>query len=43
MRRTLEKTLTKAILAGEINDGDHVYANADGSLTIDVHEHALAA
>ena len=43
IRRTLEKALTKAILAGEINDGDHVYANADGSLTVDVHEHALAA
>ena len=43
VRRTLEKALTKAILAGEINDGDHVYAHADGSLTVDVHEHALAA
>ena len=43
IRRTLEKALTKAILAGEIADGDHVYAHADGSLTVDVHEHALAA
>ena len=43
VRRTLEKALTKAILAGEINDGDHVYAHADGSLTVDIHEHALAA
>jgi ATP-dependent Clp protease ATP-binding subunit ClpC len=43
VRRTLEKALTKAILSGEINDGDHVRAHADGSLTIDVHEHVLAA
>jgi ATP-dependent Clp protease ATP-binding subunit ClpC len=42
VRRTLEKTLTQAILAGDIHDGDHVHANADGSLTVDVHEHALA-
>ena len=43
IRRTLEKSLTRAILAGDITDGDHVHANADGSLTVDVHEHALAA
>ena len=43
IRRTLEKALTRAILAGEIDDGDHVHAHADGSLTVDVHEHALAA
>src|SRR3954465_7711079 len=43
VRRTLEKALTRAILAGDITDGDHVHANADGSLTVDVHEHALAA
>jgi ATP-dependent Clp protease ATP-binding subunit ClpC len=43
VRRTLEKALTKAILSGDIHDGDHVHAHADGSLTVDVHEHALAA
>jgi ATP-dependent Clp protease ATP-binding subunit ClpC len=43
VRRTLEKALTRAILAGEIHDGDHVHAHADGSFTVDVHEHALAA
>jgi ATP-dependent Clp protease ATP-binding subunit ClpC len=43
VRRTLEKALTRAILAGDIHDGDHVHAHADGSFTIDVHEHALAA
>ena len=35
IRRTLEKALTRAILAGEIADGDHVHANADGALTVD--------
>jgi ATP-dependent Clp protease ATP-binding subunit ClpC len=43
IRRTLEKALTKAILAGDIADGARVTAHADGSLTVDVHEHALAA
>src|SRR3954466_716875 len=33
VRRTLEKTLTRAILAGEIADGDHVHArDADGEI-----------
>jgi ATP-dependent Clp protease ATP-binding subunit ClpC len=43
IRRTLEKALTKAILAGDVADGDHVRAHADGSLTIDIHQHVLAA
>jgi ATP-dependent Clp protease ATP-binding subunit ClpC len=43
IRRTLEKTLTRAILAGEIDDGAHVHAGPDGSLTVDAHELALAA
>jgi ATP-dependent Clp protease ATP-binding subunit ClpC len=43
VRRTLEKALTRAILAGEVADNSHVHANADGTLTVDVHEHALAA
>ncbi len=43
IRRTLEKALTRAILSGEIDDGDHVHAHADGTLTVDVHELALAA
>ena len=29
MRRTLEKELTRAILAGELADGAHVRATAD--------------
>ncbi len=43
IRRTLEKALTRAILAGEIADGDEVHAHADGTLTVDAHELALAA
>ena len=33
IRRTLEKTLTRAILAGEIADGERVHVLADGSFT----------
>jgi ATP-dependent Clp protease ATP-binding subunit ClpC len=40
IRRTLEKALTRAILAGEIADGDRVQVDADGALTI---AHALVA
>ena len=41
IRRTLEKALTKAILAGEIREGDHVHVTHEGSLVIET-EHALA-
>jgi ATP-dependent Clp protease ATP-binding subunit ClpC len=43
IRRTLEKALTRAILSGELGDGTHVHADADGTLTVDAHELALAA
>ena len=43
IRRTLEKALTRAILAGDIADGDHVVAHADGSLTVEAPALALAA
>ncbi len=35
VRRTLEKALTRAILAGDIADGDHIRAHADLSLTVE--------
>ena len=41
IRRTLEKALTKAILGGEIREGDHVHVTHEGSLVIET-EHALA-
>src|ERR1044072_5731246 len=34
VRRTLEKALTRAILAGDIANGDQVHVLADGALTI---------
>jgi ATP-dependent Clp protease ATP-binding subunit ClpC len=34
IRRTLEKSLTRSILAGEIADGDHVHVDAEGALSI---------
>jgi len=40
IRRTLEKALTRAILAGEIADGDHVHVTHDGSLVVEP-EHAM--
>jgi len=45
VRRTLEKSLTRAILAGEIADGDRVFATADddGIVVHTVRELALAA
>ena len=42
IRRTLEKALTKAILGGEIHEGDHVHVTHEGALVIET-EHALAA
>ena len=42
IRRTLEKALTKAILGGEIHEGDHVHVTHEGSLVIET-EHALAS
>jgi ATP-dependent Clp protease ATP-binding subunit ClpC len=35
IRRTLEKALTSAILAGDLADGDRVTVEADGTLTIE--------
>ncbi|MDA0139328.1 ATP-dependent Clp protease ATP-binding subunit [Solirubrobacter deserti] len=35
IRRTLEKALTRAILAGEIADGDRVHVTEDGSLIVE--------
>ena len=43
IRRTLEKTLTRAILAGDITDGDRVRVGADGTVAVDAHVLALAA
>ncbi len=42
IRRTLEKALTRAILAGEIADGDHVRVDAAGELKIESLELAAA-
>src|SRR3954449_2396278 len=35
IRRTLEKALTRAILAGEIADGATVHVQADGELSVE--------
>ena len=43
IRRTLEKTLTRAILAGDIADGDAVHVGPDGALEQPQPELALAA
>ena len=43
IRRTLEKALTKAILAGEIREGDHVHVHADGALAVAPARHLVSA
>jgi ATP-dependent Clp protease ATP-binding subunit ClpC len=43
IRRTLEKALTRAILAGDVADGDRVRVGADGTVAVDAHVLALAA
>jgi ATP-dependent Clp protease ATP-binding subunit ClpC len=43
IRRTLEKALTQAILAGEITEGDRVSVHANGTLAVRTHELALVA
>jgi ATP-dependent Clp protease ATP-binding subunit ClpC len=43
IRRTLEKALTRAILAGDVADGDRVHVGPDGTVAVDAHELALAA
>jgi len=43
IRRTLEKALTRSILAGEIADGDHVHAHADGALAVAPARHLVSA
>ena len=43
IRRTLEKALTRAILAGEIADGDHVHVHADGALAVAPTRHLVSA
>ena len=43
IRRTLEKALTQAILAGDVADGDSLRVGADGRVTVDAHVLALAA
>jgi ATP-dependent Clp protease ATP-binding subunit ClpC len=42
VRRTLEKALTRAILAGELPDGSHVLAGLDESGGIALHQPAVA-
>jgi hypothetical protein len=42
VRRTLEKVLTRAILAGELNDGAHVLAGLDEEGGIALHQPAVA-
>jgi ATP-dependent Clp protease ATP-binding subunit ClpC len=42
IRRTLEKALTRAILAGEIHDGDRVHVTEDGALVVEP-AHAFTA
>ncbi|HET6546821.1 MAG TPA: ATP-dependent Clp protease ATP-binding subunit [Solirubrobacter sp.] len=43
IRRTLEKALTRAILAGEIADGDRVTAHADLTLSVEPAHELVAA
>jgi ATP-dependent Clp protease ATP-binding subunit ClpC len=43
IRRTLEKALTRAILSGEIAEGDRVDVHTDGTLAVRTHQLALAA
>ncbi len=43
IRRTLEKALTRAILAGDVADGDRVRVGPDGTVAVDAHVLALAA
>jgi len=42
IRRTLEKALTRAILSGEIHDGDRVHVTEDGDLVVEP-AHAFTA